>query len=174
MSIATHERATCLQTMLKDFKGVLVSDFYAAYDAIQCPQQKCLIHLIRDLNDDVLKHPFDEEMKQLARTFTRLAQAHGRNIDRYGLKSHFLKKHLPVCEADSIGESPTSNLQSETAVKFKERLEKNRDKLFTFLNMTASRGTTTTQSTPSNPSPSFGRSLEESPRKRASETTWFS
>jgi hypothetical protein len=43
--------------MLKDFKGVLVSDFYSAYDAIPCPQQKCLIHLIRDLNDDVLKHP---------------------------------------------------------------------------------------------------------------------
>jgi Transposase IS66 family len=33
-----------LQTMLKDFKGVLVSDFYAAYDSIQSPQQKCLIH----------------------------------------------------------------------------------------------------------------------------------
>ena len=55
-----------LQTMLKDFKGVLVSDFYAAYDSIQCPQQKCLIHLIRDLNDDVLKHPYDEELKQIA------------------------------------------------------------------------------------------------------------
>ena len=53
-----------LQTMLKDFKGVLVSDFYAAYDSIQCPQQKCLIHLIRDLNDDVLKHPYDEELKR--------------------------------------------------------------------------------------------------------------
>jgi len=27
-----------LHTMLKDFKGVLVSDFYAAYDSIHCPQ----------------------------------------------------------------------------------------------------------------------------------------
>ncbi len=54
-----------LQTLLKDFKGVLVSDFYAAYDSIDCPQQKCLIHLIRDLNDDVLKHPYDEELKQI-------------------------------------------------------------------------------------------------------------
>ena len=26
-----------------------MSDFYAAYDGIRCPQQKCLIHLIRDL-----------------------------------------------------------------------------------------------------------------------------
>src|SRR3990172_7200974 len=45
------------QSLLKDFTGVLVSDFYAAYDGIPCPQQKCLIHLIRDLNDAVLKYP---------------------------------------------------------------------------------------------------------------------
>jgi hypothetical protein len=38
-----------LRTMLKGFTGVLVSDFYAAYDALGCPQQKCLIHLIRDI-----------------------------------------------------------------------------------------------------------------------------
>ena len=36
-----------LHTMLKGFAGVLVSDFYAAYDALECPKQKCLIHLIR-------------------------------------------------------------------------------------------------------------------------------
>ena len=39
---------------LKGYKGVLVSDFYSAYDSIDCPQQKCLIHLIRDLNNHVL------------------------------------------------------------------------------------------------------------------------
>ena len=47
-----------LHSLLKDFTGVLVSDFYAAYDGIQCPQQKCLIHLIRDLNDAVLEISF--------------------------------------------------------------------------------------------------------------------
>jgi len=31
---------------LKGFAGVLVSDFFTAYDAIDCPQQKCVIHLI--------------------------------------------------------------------------------------------------------------------------------
>ena len=59
----TREGCT-IQAMLKDFSGVLVSDFYAAYDAIECPQQKCLIHFIRDLNDDLLKHPYDEELKR--------------------------------------------------------------------------------------------------------------
>ena len=122
-----------LQTMLKDFKGVLVSDFYAAYDAIQCPQQKCLIHLIRDLNDDVLKHPFDEELKQLARKFTVLLKPMVETIDRYGLKSRFLKRHIPSVKR-FYRQISESDLHSERAAKVKARLENNRDKLFTFLN----------------------------------------
>jgi Transposase IS66 family len=41
-----------VHALLKDFRGVLVSDFYGVYDAFKCPQQKCLIHLMRDINDD--------------------------------------------------------------------------------------------------------------------------
>ena len=132
MSIARLGRANLLQTMLKDFKGVLVSDFYAAYDAIQCPQQKCLIHLIRDLNEDVLKHPYDEEMKQLGIGFCGLAQAMVETLIDYGLKSRFLRKHLSAVDRfyRQIRGLP---LQSEIAIKLKDRLEKNRDKLFTFL-----------------------------------------
>ena len=122
-----------LQTMLKDFKGVLVSDFYAAYDSIHCPQQKCLIHLIRDLNDDVLKHPYDEELKQIALAFAVLLKPMVESIDRYGLKSRFLRKHLAAVDR-FYRQISELTLHSETAVKFKERLEKNRDKLFTFLN----------------------------------------
>jgi len=122
-----------LQTMLKDFKGVLVSDFYAAYDSIRCPQQKCLIHLIRDLNDDVLKHPYDAELKDLALALTALLKPIVETIDRYGLKCRFLKKHLASVKRFYRRISET-DLQSETAAKFKERLEKNREKLFTFLN----------------------------------------
>jgi hypothetical protein len=118
--------------MLKDFKGVLVSDFYAAYDSIRCPQQKCLIHLIRDLNDDVLKHPYDEEVKQLALAFTVLLRPMVECIDRYGLNSRFLKKYLVSVER-FYRQLSQSDLQSDIAVKVKERLEKNRDKLFTFL-----------------------------------------
>jgi hypothetical protein len=45
---------TFLGEFFTGFKGVLVSDFYAAYEAIPCPQQKCLIHLMRDINSDLL------------------------------------------------------------------------------------------------------------------------
>ena len=118
--------------MLKDFKGVLVSDFYAAYDSINCPQQKCLIHLIRDLNDDLTKHPFDEELKQIASAFAGLVKPMIESVDRHGLKSRFLRKHLP--EVDRFYRRiPALALQSEAALKFRKRLEKNREKLFTFL-----------------------------------------
>jgi len=114
-----------LLTMLKDFKGVLVSDFYAAYEAIPCPQQKCLIHLIRDLNDDVLKHPYDDELKRLTLAFAVLLKPMVETVDRYGLKSRFLRKHLSAVDRfyRHISDVP---LQSEIAIKVKERLEKNR------------------------------------------------
>jgi hypothetical protein len=41
------------------------NDFYSAYDSIKCRHQRCLIHLIRDLNDGLLKNPFDEDYKNL-------------------------------------------------------------------------------------------------------------
>ena len=83
-----------IHNILKDFTGVLVSDFYAAYDSIRCPQQKCLIHFIRDINDDLLKHPYDEEM-QRARTVrsAHLVRPMVETVDRHGLKTHFLRKH---------------------------------------------------------------------------------
>ena len=121
-----------LHSLLKDFTGVLVSDFYAAYDGVQCPQQKCLIHLIRDLNDAVLKYPFDEELKSLVKGFADLVRPMVETVDRHGLKSYFLRKHLVAVNRFYRRISGTV-FQSESAVKFKERFEKNRDKLFTFL-----------------------------------------
>jgi hypothetical protein len=81
-------------SVLKGFKGVLVSDFYAAYDSADCPQQKCLIHLMRDLNNDVLAHPYDEELKQLVQDFASLLKPMIDTIDCRGLKKHFLHKHV--------------------------------------------------------------------------------
>jgi len=75
-----------LETLLKDFKGVLVSDFYAAYDSIPCPQQKCLIHLMRDLNDAVLDHPFDQEVREIVTRFAEILRNIVATIDRRGLK----------------------------------------------------------------------------------------
>jgi hypothetical protein len=55
----SSREAAFVRDALKEFRGILISDFYTAYDGIACSQQKCLIHLIRDLNDALLKDPFN-------------------------------------------------------------------------------------------------------------------
>jgi hypothetical protein len=129
---AESRDGTFLQEMLKDFKGILVSDFFTAYDSLNCAQQKCLIHLIRDLNDDVLKHPYDEELKIIVRDFAALLKPIVETIDRRGLKRHFLQKHQ--INVDRFYRKLAKlDFQSERAEKCKHRFEKNREKLFTFL-----------------------------------------
>ncbi len=121
-----------LQGLLRGFNGVLVSDFYAAYDSISCPQQKCLIHLLRDLNDDLLKQPFNEELKDLVREFALLLKPIIETVDRFGLKTHFLGKHKVFVER-FYKELSKRDYQSEIAIYYKKRFEKYQDKLFTFL-----------------------------------------
>lgn len=121
-----------VHSLLKDFKGVVVSDFYAAYDALDCPQQKCLIHLIRDLNDDLMKEPFNEEMKGLVGEFAALLKAIISTVDRFGLKAHFLRVHKGSVDR-FFKRLAHREYQTETALKCRTRLEKNRGGLFTFL-----------------------------------------
>ncbi len=42
-----------------EFRGVLVCDFYAAYDAYRGPIQRCWVHLLRDIREVVELHPDD-------------------------------------------------------------------------------------------------------------------
>ncbi len=122
-----------VQKLLPDFKGVLVSDFYTAYDSIGCPQQCCLIHLMRDLNDEILNNPFDDQLKKIVTAFGVVLRPMIETVDRYGLKKHFLKRHLSGVER-FYHELEKTDWQSEAALKCKDRFERNRDKLFTFLN----------------------------------------
>ena len=121
-----------VQSALGEFKGVLVSDFYAAYDSLPCPQQKCLLHLMRDLNDAVLDNPYDKDVKGIVTAFAELLHGIVKTIDRWGLKSRFLRKHL-VDVARFYKQISKTGLSSAAALKWKNRLEKDRAKLFTFL-----------------------------------------
>jgi predicted RecB family nuclease len=121
-----------LHELLGGFKGVLVSDFYAVYDSFDCPQQKCLIHLVRDLNEELLRNPYDSEFKQIVQKFGQVLKTIIDDVDRRGLKKHFLRKHLKSVNRfyrDVI----SLDYQSDAAVACKQRFEKNRGKLFTFL-----------------------------------------
>jgi predicted RecB family nuclease len=127
----TREGST-IQSMLKNFPGILVTDFYAAYDAIECPQQKCLIHLIRDLNEELLKHPYDDGLKGIVGDFTGLLRPIVETVDRRGLKCRFLGKHKRSV-VRFYKRLTAEFVSSDAAKKVVDRLKKNRDTLFTFL-----------------------------------------
>jgi hypothetical protein len=84
------------------------------------------------LNDALLKQPYDEEIRRLGRDFAGLVKPMVETVDRYGLKKRFMAKHQLYVNrfykhlANGIG-------SSETAGKLVERLQKNRNKMFTFL-----------------------------------------
>jgi len=121
-----------LHDLLKDFKGVFVSDFYAAYDSLGCEQQKCLIHLLRDFNQDLLANPWDEELKSIASDFGGLLRRIVATIDRYGLRRRHLGKHRR--DVDKFFRTILGQAyRSEAAESYRQRLVKYRARLFTFL-----------------------------------------
>lgn len=124
--------ADFLHKILNGFKGVLITDFYTGYDSLSCLQQKCLVHLIRDINDDLLRNPFDQELKELATLFGRLIRCIITTVDRVGLRTSYLSKHkLEVKEF--IDMLTLKAFESEIAGKYCKRILKYQAKLFTFL-----------------------------------------
>jgi hypothetical protein len=130
---AESREADILNDVLDGFRGVLVSDFYAAYDSVPCAQQKCLIHLMRDINEDLHKNPFDDELKVIARRFGALLREIVETINAHGLKARHLSKHRRSSEA-FIEQVVAMKCATEVGLALKKRIEKNRNKLFTFLN----------------------------------------
>jgi hypothetical protein len=91
-----------------------------------------LVHLIRDLNNDLMKEPFNTEMKVLARDFGGVLRQIVGTIDRFGLKTRYLRKHRPAV-GRFFRELSRRVYMSRTAAEFQQRFEKNRETLFTFL-----------------------------------------
>jgi predicted RecB family nuclease len=129
---APSRDASVLGDVLAGFKGVLISDFYAAYGSVDCPQQRCLIHLMRDINEDVLKSPFNDELNLIARRFGILLREIVETVDRYGLKARHLRKHKARAKK-FLQDMNELNCHSEIADALRKRIVKNRDTLFTFL-----------------------------------------
>jgi predicted RecB family nuclease len=121
-----------LKEILVDFKGVLISDFYAGYSAINCPKQRCLIHLIRDLNDDLVKHQLDNDFKIIVLAFSKLLDEIVATINKYGLKKRNLSKHK---KAVDYFFNSLEKMDYETVIctKWQKRFNSFKDELFTFM-----------------------------------------
>lgn len=98
--------AIVTQTLADEFAGVLVSDFYGAYNAYEGVKQRCWVHFLRDIKKLREKHPNDACVQEWASRIKMIydkAKAVGeRNytqIQRCRLRQHFeqatLKLALP-------------------------------------------------------------------------------
>jgi hypothetical protein len=87
---------------------------------------------MRDLNDDMLKNPYDDDLRQIVQQFADLLRPIIDTVDKRGLKKRFLKKHLADVKRFYTW-LLAQKWQSDVATKCRQRFEKNRKKLFTFL-----------------------------------------
>ena len=129
---ATRE-ATLVHEMLAQYAGVLVADFYAGYDAVPCRQQKCLVHLIRDLNDDLWSHPWNREFESFVFAVKNLLVPIFEAVETYGLKRRHLHKFHPSVERFYQQHIVGTPYTSDITIKFQKRLQRYRETLFTFL-----------------------------------------
>ena len=91
-----------------------------------------MVHLIRDLNNDLKGNPYDEEFKTLATEFGKLLRSIVDTIDSYGLKKRHLHRHQ--AEVGRFFRAVETRVyRSELAEGYQKRLLKNEGKLFTFL-----------------------------------------
>ena len=113
-----------------------MSDFYSVYDSLDCPQQKCLIHLIRDLNNELLAHPYDEELKRIVKGFAEHTKPIIETVDKHGLRKHYLLKYQK--SVDRFYKTYIEvECNTEPALAWQDRFRRNRDKLYTFLHYDA-------------------------------------
>ncbi len=118
--------------MFRKFGGVLVSDFYTAYDSLDCRQQRCLVHLMRDFNEEMQKYPFDSELKLIGAKFSAVLKGAVATIDRFGFKPRHLAKHKNAAD-DFCQWASNCEFESPPAERLRSRIVKYRDQLFTFL-----------------------------------------
>lgn len=125
--------ADLVHEFLKDYKGVLISDFYPGYDSINCKQQKCWVHMLRDINDDLWKHPFDSEFEKFVSNFRDLFVPIFKAIQKFGLKKYHFNKFIPKIKKYYESQINGQTFHSELCQKYQKRFIKFEYALFTFL-----------------------------------------
>ena len=131
--LAETREATVPQNFLKNYTGILISDFYSGYDFVECNQQKCWVHLIRDINTDLWQSPLDSEFEifvQRGYTFTIPIME---TIQRYGSKKYYLNKFHKTVDKFYQNTIVNKNYKSELSLKYQKRFLRYRESLFTFL-----------------------------------------
>jgi hypothetical protein len=125
--------ASIIHELFDGYSGVLCSDVYAAYDSVKCLQQKCWAHLIRDLNDDLRKSPFDVELETFVSSVRDLIVPIFEAMEQYGQKLRHLGRFRQSVDQFYARHIVANSYRSDLTVAYQKRFAKYRDKLFVFL-----------------------------------------
>jgi predicted RecB family nuclease len=125
--------STIVHEFFNNYQGILISDFYPGYDSVECKQQKCWVHLIRDLNSDLQANPFDQEFENFIFEIRNLIIQIMETIHKYGLKKRNLNQFKK--QVDSLYQRVLidKKYKSDLVLKYQKRFIRYRDSLFTFL-----------------------------------------
>ena len=130
----TETRETpVVRDLLGGYQGVLVSDFYAGYDSLDCRQQKCWVHLIRDLNEDLWKFPFDEELQEFVSSVKDLIVPIIEGIHRWGLRAKHLRRFKKEVDRFYATVIEGREYAMDVTKKYQKRFVRYRESLFRFL-----------------------------------------
>ena len=122
------------QFFTQEFDGTLVSDFWAAYNAVECAfRQKCLVHLFRDLEHvERYKSPgqdwpaFAKKLRRLLGDAIRLRRRRGEiPPETYASRRACLTRRL-----EELIATPCKDSQARRLIK---RFRRHQGELFTFL-----------------------------------------
>jgi hypothetical protein len=132
-TLTDTREATIAHTMLAQYNGILISDFYPGYDAIPCPQQKCWAHFIRDLNEALWKEPYNAELERFVLAVKQLIVPILQTAKAYGLKKRHLQKFQKPIDKFYRSHMDNKIYKSESVKVFQKRFTRYRESLFTFI-----------------------------------------
>jgi hypothetical protein len=110
-----------------------VSDFYPGYDALPWRQQKCWVHLIGDLDDDLWKFPFNEEFQKFVLAIKDLIVPILEAIDRWELRTKHLRRFEKQVDRFYRRVIDGKEYALEVTKKYQKRFLRYRESLFRFL-----------------------------------------
>jgi hypothetical protein len=132
--IDKHRSRDVIERVLGEtFAGTLVSDFYAAYHGLECPKQRCLVHLLRELAKLREEVPWQSVNAFIQPLITLIQDAITLGKDRKQYtKAAFAEARQTIHDRfdDLLLNSRSSNRECKRIWK---RLFKHCDELFTFL-----------------------------------------
>jgi transposase len=115
----------------EDFDGVLISDFFSAYNKFNCTKQKCLVHLLRDSKKNSQN---SEEARKFHKKVKRLIKDMAKFKEKNPQQEIAKAKKRFQRRLNKLSAGPYTD---PDCIRLAKRLNQHRDSLLTFLEVEA-------------------------------------